>query len=241
MQEPHHNGDTPVFDDLVDTLFFSPDAESKTTQAVATISPTSEEGWTPATKAPRANLWFAIGAACSVLTLSSGLYVFDNIRNNHQTAAELSAQIQPEPATVSQITMVDPAEKATESVGDAETEVFIEPGEPEVITLESIAAAADAQVHVVDIYGARGEIHSSATLGQAGLFVTGFPTLPPGIGIQMWTTNPEGVVSSAGMVTPTDNGTWMPVAPGTTRILLSEEPETSSENPTGGILIDYGL
>lgn len=241
MQEPHRNGDTPVFDDLVDTLLFSPDAEPRTEQALETDSPSFEAESAPTTKSNRANLWFAVAAACSVLALSSGLYIFDEMRNSEQAAAELSSQLPTEPSAMSRITMVDPTNTSAESAEITEAEVFAEPEEPQAITLESITTAEDAQVQVIDIYGARGEIHSSAALGQAGLFVTGFPTPPPGIGIQMWTTNPEGVVSSAGMVTPTDSGTWMPAAPGTTRIMLSEEPETGSENPTGGVIVDYGF
>lgn len=240
MQEPHRNGDTPVFDDLVHTLLFSPDNEPESEAASEPNEAGTADDSVPATKPNRGNLWFAIAAACGVLALSSGLYIFEEMRNDDQAAAELSSQLQPEPVSIPPITFVDPIPTDTEVAEVTETEVISEPA-PEAVTLEAITAAEDAQVQIIDVYGAKGEIHSSASMGHAGLFVTGFPTPPPGIGIQMWTTNHEGVVSSAGMVTPSETGTWMPAAPGTTRIMLSEEPETGSEAPTGGILVDYGL
>ncbi|MDO4762693.1 MAG: anti-sigma factor [Corynebacterium sp.] len=103
--------------------------------------------------------------------------------------------------------------------------------------MHEIMAADDMQQAKLHAAGASLDIVSSETMSKAGALVQGAAQLHAGMGAQVWSVNPQGEISSAGVIGPEDHkDVWMPFTDDAVKVFLTEEPMAGSDSPTGRML-----
>lgn len=104
-------------------------------------------------------------------------------------------------------------------------------------SMHEIMDSDDAQTENMAFSGVELEVVSSDAMDKAGAMVQGAPTVKDGMGVQVWSVDESGDMSSAGVIGPEDHkDVWMPFKSATTKVILTEEPLAGSTKPTGTVL-----
>lgn len=104
-------------------------------------------------------------------------------------------------------------------------------------SMHEIMDSHDAQLESMTFSGVELEVVSSDAMDKAGAMVQGAPTVKDGMGVQVWSVDETGDMSSAGVIGPEDHkDVWMPFESATTKVIFTEEPLAGSTEPTGTVL-----
>ncbi|MCS4490701.1 anti-sigma factor [Corynebacterium sp. ES2794-CONJ1] len=108
--------------------------------------------------------------------------------------------------------------------------------------MHEIMKSEDMAKVTVNAAGAQLDIVASKQMEKAGAMVQGAAATQPGMGIQVWSQTQAGEMISAGVIGPEDHqSVWMPLDGHTVKVILTEEPMTGSEQPTGTMLAEVIL
>ncbi|APT93783.1 anti-sigma-K factor [Corynebacterium phocae] len=108
--------------------------------------------------------------------------------------------------------------------------------------MHEIMAAEDAVMATTSASGASLAIVVSSTMGKAGAMVDGQPELKDGMGAQVWVVDDSGNMISAGVIGQDPHeDVWMPFPEQPTKVMVTEEPMSGSDEPTGRTLAEVKL
>lgn len=108
--------------------------------------------------------------------------------------------------------------------------------------MHEVMDAEDARQGQADAMGATLDIVLSSDMGKGGAMVNGQPSLPDGMGAQVWAVMEDGAMESVGVIgqEPHDD-VWMPLPGGTASVLVTEEVAAGAEKPSGAVLANVEL